>query len=70
VGSGPSSNTWPRWESACFDLTSVRSAKKSWRSVRVSMLSGSSGRVKLGHPVPESYLSSELNNGSPDTTST
>jgi len=31
---------------------------------------GSSGRVKLGQPVPESYLSSELNSGSPETTST
>ena len=28
------------------------------------------GRVKLGHPVPDSNLSSELNSGSPDTTST
>src|SRR2546426_9438875 len=28
------------------------------------------GRVKLGQPVPESNLSSELNSGSPDTTST
>ena len=26
--------------------------------------------VKLGHPVPESYLSRELNKGSPETTST
>src|SRR4030066_2492499 len=28
------------------------------------------GLLKLGQPVPESYLSSELNRGSPDTTST
>ena len=28
------------------------------------------GCVKLGQPVPESNLSSELNSGSPDTTST
>jgi len=28
------------------------------------------GRVKLGHPVPESYLSVELNSGSPETAST
>ena len=28
------------------------------------------GRVKLGQPVPLSNLSTEANNGSPDTTST
>jgi hypothetical protein len=39
-------------------------------SDRSTSASGSIGRVKLGHPVPESNLSSELNNGSPDTTST
>jgi hypothetical protein len=42
----------------------------SERSVFSLTFSGSSGRVKLGHPVRESYLSSELNSGSPDTTST
>ena len=40
------------------------------RSVLSTMFFGSSGLVKLGQPVPESYLSAELNNGSPDTTST
>ena len=35
-----------------------------------TMLPGSRGRVKLGHPVPESYLSSELKSGSPETMST
>src|SRR5688572_10636778 len=69
VGLGPSSNRWPRWESACADLTSVL-ANPSKRSVLVRMFEVSSGRVKLGQPVPESYLSSELNSGSPDTTST
>jgi hypothetical protein len=43
---------------------------KSERSVAVLMFEGSKGLVKLGHPVPDSYLSSELNNGSPETTST
>jgi hypothetical protein len=28
------------------------------------------GTVKLGHPVPLSYLSTDANSGSPDTTST
>ena len=37
----------------------------SLRSSRIVTLSGSSGLVKLGQPVPESYLSSELNSGSP-----
>src|SRR6184192_1139166 len=38
---------------------------------RFSMtLSASIGRVKLGQPVPLSNLSTEANNGSPDTTST
>jgi hypothetical protein len=34
------------------------------------MFDDSSGLVKLGQPVPESYLSRELNNGSPLTMST
>ena len=40
------------------------------RSSFSTTLSGSSGLVKLGQPVPESYLSSELKSGSPETTST
>src|SRR3989442_1484260 len=36
------------------------------RSVFWWMFSGSSGFVKLGHPVPDSNLSSELNSGSPE----
>jgi hypothetical protein len=39
-------------------------------SSRRTTLSASSGCVKLGHPVPESNLSSELKSGSPETTST
>jgi hypothetical protein len=34
------------------------------------MLPGSRGLIKLGHPVLESYLSRELNSGSPETIST
>src|SRR2546422_10062957 len=67
VGAGPSSKTCPRWESACADRTSVR-AMKSERSVRLWMFAASSGFVKLGHPVPDSNLSSEEKSGSPDTT--
>jgi hypothetical protein len=44
----------------------MKSRRSSLRTTFVS----SSGRVKLGHPVPESNLSSELNSGSPETTST
>ncbi len=51
------------------ERTSLRGSI-SLKSVRVSTLAFSSGRVKLGQPVPESNLSSELNSGSPDTTST
>ena len=40
------------------------------RSVLVLTTFASSGLVKLGQPVPESNLSSELNSGSPETTST
>jgi hypothetical protein len=69
VGLGPSSNTCPKCESAWAERTSVRSTRSLW-SLCVVMFLGSSGRVKLGQPVPESYLSSELNSGSPDTTST
>ena len=40
------------------------------RSVFSFTFGASSGRVKLGHPVPESNLSNELKSGSPETTST
>ena len=39
-------------------------------AIHDDMFAGSSGRVKLGQPVAESYLSSELKRGSPETTST
>ncbi|SKY24128.1 Uncharacterised protein [Mycobacteroides abscessus subsp. abscessus] len=66
---GPSSKRWPRWLSAYAERTSVRFIHSD-RSVRVETASSLIGRVKLGHPVPLSYLSSELNSGAPETTST
>jgi len=47
----------------------VRATKKCF-SVSSRTLAGSSERVKLGQPVPDLNLSSELNKGSPETTST
>src|SRR3989339_693940 len=55
VGGGPSLNTWPRWELACLLLTSVLTPNQL-RSSFSTMLSGSRGLVKLGQPVPDSYL--------------
>jgi len=69
VGAGPSSNTCPRCESALAERTSVRLINKC-RSSFVRTLAGTRGFVKLGHPVPDSNLSSELKSGSPETTST
>ncbi len=69
VGLGPSSKTCPRCEAPAFDLTSVR-VMPSVRSLCSTTRPGSTGRVKLGHPVPESNLSVELNSGSPVATST
>ena len=40
------------------------------RSVRSTIRRGSTGWVKLGQPLPLSYLWTEANNGSPLTTST
>jgi hypothetical protein len=42
----------------------------SFQSVLVATASVSMGLVKLGHPVPLSYLSSDENRGCPETTST
>jgi hypothetical protein len=58
-----------RWESRYLPRTSVRTLDRR-RSSRVTMLPGSRGLIKLGHPVLESYLSRELNSGSPETIST
>jgi len=48
----------------------VVAAALAGRATFVVTLVGSSGRVKLGQPVPESNLSSDENSGSPETTST
>ena len=64
---GPSSKRWPRCD--CLVLTSVLSMPKLESSF-FSILAFFNGRLKLGHPVPESYLSLLLNNGSPVFTST
>ena len=42
----------------------------TWREVARQTAQIAAGFQKLGHPVPESYLSRELKSGSPDTTST
>ncbi len=69
MGFGPSSKTWPRCESACFERTSVRIIPRD-SSVFSVTFAFSRGFVKLGHPEPESNLSSEEKSGSPETTST
>jgi len=59
VGAGPSENTCPRWPSHRAHLTSTRCIK---REVSATYVTTSSllGFVKLGQPVPESNLSSDL----------
>ena len=69
VGAGPSSNTWPRWDAPACDRTSVRRIPCE-ASVSSTTRPFSTGRVKLGHPVPDSNLSVELKSGSPVATST
>ncbi len=69
VGAGPSSKTWPRCESPLLERTSVRSMPSVPSDLETTWPS-SMGRVKLGQPVPDSNLSSELKSGSPVTTST
>ena len=55
VGPGPSGKTWPRWASQRAQRTSVRTMP--WLvSVRVRTASRAMGSVKLGQPLPESYL--------------
>jgi hypothetical protein len=61
--------TWPRWLSACTDLTSVRTMPCALSRTSFTF-AGTIGLVKLGQPVPESNLSVEANSGSPDTMST
>ena len=60
VGFGPSLNTWPRWASHRLHRTSVRLMKRLL-SVSVFTLFWSITVQKLGHPVRESNLVSELN---------
>jgi hypothetical protein len=60
VGSGPSSNTWPRCASHKAQFTAVRTIPKLVsRSVRT--FSSAMGAQKLGHPVPDSNFVSESN---------
>src|SRR5512143_1647795 len=59
VGGGPSVNTWPRCASQRAQSTSVRRVNMLQSSL-VVMFSFATGLVKLGQPVPDSNLSSEL----------
>jgi hypothetical protein len=68
-GCGPSAKTCPRCESALSERTSLPYIALGEPPAPLT-LPGSSGLVKLGQPVPESYLSIEANSGSPETTST
>ena len=63
VGLGPSGKTWPRCASQLAQRTSVRRILGI-----VLMLVTAAAAVKLGQPVPESNLVSELNNGAPQQT--
>src|SRR6266481_4775204 len=60
---GPSSNTCPRCEPHRAHVTSVPPPKLEWLAALTA--SPPIGCQKLGHPVPESYFASELNNGLP-----
>src|SRR6185369_4851277 len=64
VGAGPSSNTWPRCASHFWHNTSVRFMPNA-PSVSVWTFSSAIGAQKLGQPVPDSNLVSELNNALP-----
>ena len=52
---GPSSKTWPRWESQRAQRTSVRTAPSERSSSSVTA-SGDTASVKLGQPQPEWYF--------------
>src|SRR3984957_15804574 len=60
VGLGPSSNTWPRCASHSVQETAVRSMPMLLSEISRTF-SCATGAQKLGHPVPESNLVSELN---------
>ena len=64
VGLGPSSKTCPKCEPQFAHITSVL-VMPMLVSVTFLIAFLSAISQKAGHPVPESNLSSELNNGSP-----
>jgi hypothetical protein len=64
VGFGPSSKTCPKCPPHLLQSTSSRDIPKL-RSVSVETFSDFRGEWKLGHPVPELNLASELNKGAP-----
>ncbi len=68
VGAGPSVKTCPKCPPA-VERTSVRSINRVL-SDRSMTASDRIGRVKLGHPVPESNLSSERKTDSPVSAAT
>jgi hypothetical protein len=61
VGFGPSSKTWPRCASHSVQGTALRLIPKL-QSVVSRTFSFAMGAQKLGQPVPDSNLVSELNN--------
>lgn len=67
VGAGPSGKRCPKCASHDLQSTSVRSIPKL-RSVFFSIPFSSTASQKLGHPVPESNLVSELNREVPQQT--
>ena len=64
MGSGPSSNTWPRWPPQAAQFASVR-VMNNERSVSVATASPLAGAKKLGQPVPDSNFVSERNSSVP-----
>lgn len=67
VGSGPSSNTCPKWEPQLAHSTSVRRTNKLRSSFSCTRCS-SMGAEKLGQPVPESYFVPDAKSSFPQTT--
>jgi len=64
VGGGPSGKTCPRCASQRLQCTSTRAIP--WlSSVSVARFSLETGARKLGQPLPDSNLASELNSGAP-----
>src|SRR3989344_5185776 len=64
VGPGPSSKTCPKCDPHFLQTTSVRAMPCVTSSIR-STFSRFAGSVKLGQPVPESNLVSEVNSSAP-----